>query len=368
MSKTEEPVGPPVLEKKKWMSFLLKEKFKSAEDLPALTASPIVLPSPSFNWAVGNTGLVEGKWILLFGPESGGKSLIAQVIMAEIQKKYPDGICLVFDTEYSLSKEWFTKLGGDPSRLFLRQTNDPTEIFDWVENKLKPMVDAGMPVKAFCIDSIAAIRFPKDIPKEGKDTTAQMMGGTGAAYLPRAFKAIVPTIRPHNITTILVQQVRENIDIYTKARNPWTVPDGKALKHYSDYIIQVERIETKDSLVKSETGVITGHVVRIVCKKNKAGAPYRVAEFKLDYDKGIVGTENEVFELAKTLEVITHPLNKETGEINVQQWVICDKPEVSYKQEVLRTMVSTDPVLAQHVLALCAGTAVVAEQREIVDE
>jgi RecA/RadA recombinase len=312
--------------------------------------------------------VIEGKWILLFGPESGGKSLIAQVIMAEIQKKYPEGICLIFDTEYSLSKEWFTKLGGDPSRLFLRQTNDPTEIFDWVENKLKPKVDEGMPVKAFCIDSIAAIRFPKDIPKEGKDTTAQMMGGTGAAYLPRAFKAIVPTIRPHNITTILVQQVRENIDMYTKARNPWTVPDGKALKHYSDYIIQVERMENKDSLVKSETGVITGHTVRITCKKNKAGAPYRVAEFKLDYDKGIVGTENEVFELAKALEVITHPLNKETGEINSHQWVILDKPEEVFKpEEALRSAIANDPVMQQRVLALCAGTAIVSE-REIVDE
>jgi hypothetical protein len=51
MSKVEDPKLD-----KKWMSFLLKEQFKSAEDLPALNASPIVLPSPSFNWAVGNRG------------------------------------------------------------------------------------------------------------------------------------------------------------------------------------------------------------------------------------------------------------------------------------------------------------------------
>lgn len=346
------------------MKFLVEANFRSAEDLPGLQESVITLPSPTFNWAVGNGGIVEGKWVLLFGPESGGKSLIAQTIMAAIQKKYPDGICLIFDTEYSISKEWFTKLGGDPSRLFLRQTNKPDEIFDWIEAKLKPKIEEGLPIKAICIDSLAAIRYPKDEKTANSDS---VMGGTGAGYLPRAFKSIVPTVRPNNITTILVQQVREEIDMYKKARNPWTIPDGRALKHYSDYMIQIERLDTKDNCLENANGLRIGHKVRVTCKKNKAGAPYRKIEFMLNYDKGIVGIENELFELAKKMGIISHPVSPETGKVNIRSWCITDKPEETFVgEENIREAVCKDAEMQARIMKLLdAIVGEVGEDRDI---
>ena len=314
---------------KKWMTFFANEGFKLASELPDLTSSIIPLPSPTLNWAIGNGGIVEGKWVLLFGPESGGKSLLMQLMLAEILKKYPDGICVLFDTEYSLSKEWFARLGGDPSRLELKQTNKPLEIFDWVNNKLKPKIEEGMPVKAICIDSIRAIQFPKD---EG-ETTGARMGGSGAGYLTRALKALVPAVKPNNITTILTQHVYEELDQWKKMRNPWIVPDGRTLRHYSDYMAQVERIDNKDSFI-TQNKVIVGHKVRVTMKKNKTAAPFRKAEFQLDYEQGIINTDKEVYDLAKSLGVVGHPIDPTTGQPNVHGgWTI---PTLMTPEETLR--------------------------------
>lgn len=343
-----------------WMNFFAKEGFKLASELPELKASAVPLPSPSCNWAVGNGGIVEGKWVLLFGPESGGKSLIAQIVMAEIQKKYPDGICVLFDTEFSLSKEWFAKLGGDPDRLVIKQTNNPTQIFDWTDTTLREKIEAGMPVKCICIDSIRAIRFPKD----EKPTTDNIMGGSGAGYLTRAFKTIVPTVKPHNITVVLTQHVYEEMDQWKKMRNPYIVPDGRNLRHYSDYMIQIERLQNKDSFVKNGD-IITGHKVRLSCKKNKVAAPYREAEFVLDYNKGIINTESEIFELGRSTGAICHPVD-ENGKEKTRSWIIKTKPDNIFTgEDAIKEYIMNTPEAQDEVMLACG---MVSAGDEIIEE
>ena len=218
-----------------WMEKLTKDFGTLAEDMPKPSDSTIALSSPSLNWAVGNGGFVEGKAICLFGPESGGKSLLMQLIMAEIQRKDPTAIGILFDAEYSFNPEWFRKLGGDPKRLIVRQSNDPLKIFDYAspEGEMYEMLQNGAPIKFIGIDSVKAIRYPKDIKKKSTD---QVMGGGGASYLGSALKGLLPVIREFNITTIMVQQVYEEMDQYKKMNNPYIVPDGRALKHFCDYI------------------------------------------------------------------------------------------------------------------------------------
>ena len=162
-----------------WMSKLTKDFGTIAADMPSPTECTISLPSPSFNWAVGNGGLTEGKAVCFFGPESGGKSLLMYLTMIQIQQKYPDGICILFDAEYSYNKDWFAKLGGDVNRLIVRQTNDPIKIFDYMspEGELYEMLQDGAPVKCVAIDSVKSIRYPKDVKAKTTDLT---MGGVGS--------------------------------------------------------------------------------------------------------------------------------------------------------------------------------------------
>ena len=347
-------------ETNKWMSKLTKDFGTIAADMPSPTDSVISLPSPSFNWAVGNGGMTEGKAVCFFGPESGGKSLLMQLSLIQIQKKYEDGIVIVFDAEYSFNKDWFAKLGGDVNRLIVRQTNDPLKIFDYMspEGELKEMLQDGAPIKAVAIDSVKSIRYPKDVKSKTTDLT---MGGGGASYLGSALKGVLPVIREFNITTFLVQQVYEEMDQYKKMANPWIVPDGRALKHFCDYMIQVERLETKAGRIEEGKDIAgnayqVGHVVRCKCKKNRVGAPYRVAQFSLSYKEGIIDTGNELFDLAKSLGVVYHPTNQETGKVNNQMWAVGDHDPIRGEAN-MRKFVVTNPGVQSEIIEALGGVS-----------
>lgn len=309
---------------KNWMTELTKEFGVCASQVKPFSDNVIKIPSPSFNWMVGNGGIPEGASVLLYGPENGGKSLIRQLIEIAIQKKHPEGIIVNFDAEWAFNPEWFKKLGGDPDRVYLRKTNDPVKIFDFIEKDLSKMITEGCPIKSISIDSIKAIRFPKDIKKTSTD---MVMGGTGAAYLSSALKAITPVLKDNNITNIFVQQVYEEMDQYKKLRSPFLVPDGRSLKHHSDIMIQVERLQTKEYSMEAGTTIAgtdmqIGHTIRTRCTKSRLDSPHRVAQFSLEYTKGIVNQDIEIYNLGKSLGIIKHPISPETGRENNKLWVI----------------------------------------------
>lgn len=325
----------------KWMQQLTKEFGKAAADMPKPSDHVVALPSPSMNWVVGNGGLTRGKAVCFYGPESSGKSLLAQLVMIQLQQDIPDGICVWFDAEYSFNPEWFKKLGGDLDRLLVRQTNDPIKIFDYIGGELNEMIQDGCPIVGITIDSVKSIRYPRDHKKE---TTAQVQGGSGAAYLGSAFKLILPVIRENSITTVLVQQVYEEMDQYKKMNNPFIVPDGRALKHFCDYMLETTRIDTKDGRVEEGKNIYggaqqVGHKVRVKGKKNRVGAPFRCGEFTLNYNKGIVNIGEEIYELAKTLDVVFHPVNPDTGKVNPQMWQFADYPPVRGEENMKKWVV-----------------------------
>lgn len=313
-----------------WMKKLEGDFAKVASSMPRPSEKVIQLKSPSFNWCVGNGGLTEGKAVCLFGPESSGKSLLSQLCLIELQNKYPESIQILIDAEFSFNGDWFEKLGGDLDRLLVKQTNDPLEIFDWIEKDVLEMLQDGAPINGLMIDSVKSIRYPGDHKNKTTDIT---MGGSGAKYLGPALKGLLPIIRRYNISTFLIQQVYEEMDQYKKMNNPWIIPDGRALKHFCDYMLQVERVDKKDGRLEEGKTIAggafqVGHKVRVKGKKNRVGAPYRVAEFMLRYDTGIIDIENETYELAKSLGVIYHPISPNTGKPNNMMWQFANYPQV----------------------------------------
>lgn len=314
----------------KWFSKLTKDVGMAAADMPDPTDAIIKLPSPSLNYLVGNGGITRGKAVCFYGPESAGKSLIAQLTAAQLLRDEPNGYFIWFDSEYSFNKKWFQKLSGfsdeDMKRMIVRQTNDPLKIFDYIYGEMLEMVQDGCPVVGIGIDSVKNIKYPKDMKSE---STKQVMGGGGASYLGSALKHITPVIREHCITTLLVQQVYEEMDEYKKMLNPFKIPDGMALKHFCDYMLEVTRVDTKAGRVEEGKDLYgsnqqIGHKVRVRGKKNRLGAPYRTALFTLSYTDGIINIPEEVFGLAKSLNIVYHPTNPDTGKTNSQMWQFND--------------------------------------------
>jgi recombination protein RecA len=307
----------------KWLSRLTSDFGAVAETLN--TKLPPVLPtrSPSLNYATAIGGFQPGKISVLYGPESAGKSLLAMMAVADYQKKDPEAIFIWFDAEFSFNLPLFIKIGGNPKQLIVRKSNDPLKIFDYIGGEMLEALQEGAPIKGLIIDSIKAIRYPKETNM--KQTTDQKMGGTGASYLPSTLKLVVPVIAEYNLLTFFIQQVTMEIDPMKALRNPYVITEGRALKHASDLMLEIVKLDTKNGILESGETISgaaqqTGHKVRVKVKKNRLGAPARMAQFTYHYDQGIVDTGGEIFELAKSLGVIFHPKNPETGKENVQMW------------------------------------------------
>jgi recombination protein RecA len=311
--------------------------------------------SPSLNWATSIGGFRPGKISVLYGPESCGKSLIAMMAIADYQRRDPEAEFIWFDAEYSFNLDLFIKIGGDADRLLIRRSNDPLKIFDYIGGELLEMLQEGAPFKGIVIDSIKSIRYPKE--SNMKQTTDQKMGGTGASYLPSALKLIIPVIADYNLMTFFIQQVTMEIDPMKALRNPYVITEGRALKHAADIMLEIVKLDTKAGIIESGETISgaaqqTGHKVRIKVKKNRLGAPARMAQFTWHYDNGVIDTDTEIFELGKSLGVIFHPKNPETGKENVQMWQFANYEPIRGEANI-KTFVNGSKVIQQEILEAC---------------
>ena len=311
--------------------------------------------SPSLNWATSIGGFKPGKISVLYGPEQSGKSLLAMMAIADGQKKDPEAIYVWFDAEYSFNLPLFRKIGGDAERLVYRKSNDPLKIFDYIGGEMLELLQEGAPIKGIVIDSIKAIRYPKE--SNMKQTTDQKMGGTGASYLPSTLKLILPVISDYNLLTFFIQQVTMELDPMKALRNPYIITEGKALKHAADLMLEIVKLDTKAGVLESGetiTGAAqqTGHKVRVKVKKNRLGIPARMAQFTYHYDHGIIDQGGEIFELAKSLGVIFHPISTTTGKENTMMWAFGNYDPIK-GEDNMRQFVCNSKKIQDEILEVC---------------
>lgn len=341
----------------KWLSRLKNDFSKVASELKTALPPPIPTRSPSLNWATSIGGFQPGKISLLYGPEQSGKSLLAMMAIADYQKQDSEALFIYFDTEFSFNLPLFIKIGGDPERLIVRKSNDPLTIFDFIGGELLEMLQEGAPIKGMVIDSIKAIRYPKEVNM--KQTTDFKMAGTGSAYLPSALKLVIPVIAQYNLLTFFVQQVTMEIDPMKALRNPYVITEGRALKHAADLMLEIVKLDTKAGILESGETISgaaqqTGHKVRIKVKKNRLGIPARMAQFTYHYDKGIINQGEEIFELGKSLGVVSHPVNPETGKVNIMMWQVGTHTPIKGEENVKHWVVASKDV-QDEIMKACYG-------------
>ncbi len=213
--------------------------------------------------ALGVGGIPRGRITEIYGPESTGKSTLAQHIMAEAQKA--GGTTAYIDVEHAMDPGYARDLGISIDDLLVSQPDSGEQALEICETLVRSNA-----VDAIVVDSVAALVPRAEI--EGEMGDSHM--GLQARLMSQAMRKLVPAVSQTNTAVIFINQLREKVGIVFG--NPEVTPGGRALKFYSSVRIELRRVES----VKKGTDII-GNRVKAKVVKNKVAAPFRQAEFEI---------------------------------------------------------------------------------------
>ena len=237
-------------------------------------------------------GVLRGKMVEIFGPESSGKSLLSLFLIASAQKMGLE--CVLVDIEQSFDAAWATRWGVDVNKLIYSNN------FTCGENALEyayQFAKSGA-IGLLVIDSTAALTPLSELEGTLEDNAVI---GEQARMLSRGCRKLTDASGKGNTTCVFINQIRDKVGV--RWGNPETTPGGRALKFYAHQRIRTaykERIKVKELGVEKVIGTIS----TATFVKNKLAMPFGRAEFKIINDAKSLNPVVMLCNIARTLKMI----------------------------------------------------------------
>ncbi len=239
--------------------------------------------------ALGVGGIPRGRIVEIYGPESSGKTTLVYHVIAEAQKR--GGVCAFVDAEHAIDPVYARRIGVNTDELLVSQPDYGEQALEIVD-----VLTRSGAVDVVAIDSVAALTPRAELEGQMGDVTV----GLQARLMSQALRKLAGNLNRANTLCLFTNQIREKIGV--SFGSPETQPGGRALKFYSSQRLDIRRIET----LKDGTEAVANRV-RVKVVKNKVAAPFKQAEFDIEYGLGI-SREGSLIDLG-----IEHDLVQKSG-------------------------------------------------------
>jgi len=321
--------------------------------------------SASLDYALGIGGLPRGRVVQFAGKESSGKTLLSLLVVKNWLDENPDNTAMFIDAEYTYDPKWAKGLGLDTSRIIVAKTNEAKKIFEGLIGKTNVNKTTGKTSKGtkgvldfvidrtdprfknlgvIIVDSVAAMNTPMESAADvGKQNMAPM-----PRFLSTELKKLTPAVADANVLMIFINQLRTDPGVMYG--NPESSPGGRALKHACSVMVNLSALMSQDSKVEDSKGNIIGHTVKGKIQKNKVGAPFRTAEYRIQYGVGIIDKEKEIVDLGIKLGLIERPNNrtyivegqKLDGRSSVEEYFLDEEIRNAFEEKCRKYYLSDD--------------------------
>ena len=238
------------------------------------------------DYAIGLGGLPVGRIVEVHGQFSAAKTSLCLAIIANFQKR--DIPCAFIDAEYAYSAKHAESMGVDNKKLLLIQPDFGEQAFEIMEKIIKDGT-----ARLIVVDSVSALT-PKS---EAEAEFGKPQMGSQARLMATGMRKLVGLISKQKAIVIFINQLRMNI--MGGQYDPYTLPGGQSLKHYSSVMMELKK---EKALMKGDK--IVGYPIHIKIKKNKVGLPGEECEVQLFFSSGFSG-ESDLLSLGEKAGLIT---------------------------------------------------------------
>ncbi len=281
-----------------------------------------VIPTGSIalDIALGVGGVPRGRVVEIYGPESSGKTTLAQHIIAEAQKM--GGVAAFIDAEHAFDPVYAARCGVDVNNLLVSQPDYGEQALEICETLVRSNA-----VDVVVVDSVAALVPRAEIEGDMGDS----LPGLQARLMSQALRKLSGAISKSRVVVIFLNQLRLKIGVMFGS--PETTTGGQALKFYASVRMDIRRIET----LKNGQETI-GSRTRVKVVKNKVAPPFRQAEFDIMHNEGISRAGN-ILDVGVELDII-----RKSG-----AWFYLGEDRLGQGRENAKQFLNENPALADEI-------------------
>ena len=249
---------------------------------------------PALNIAL--SGSVYGGFLpgLTFfaAPSKHFKTNFSLLMVSSYMKKYPDAVCLFYDSEYGATPEYFSNMGVDASRVVHTPITNVEELkFDLVAQL--EAIEKGDKV-IIMIDSIGNLASKKEVEDAKEQKSVADM--SRAKALKSLFRIVTPYLAPKCIPMIAVNHTYQTLELYAKT----IMGGGQGALFSANTVFFVTRAQEK------EGNDLTGYQFTLVAHKSRDVRENSKIPITVEFDNGIKKWSG-LFDIARELGWIDMP-------------------------------------------------------------